>query len=34
LALQWEILDARETGHLLARAEDFKDDVRTLQERF
>jgi hypothetical protein len=34
LALQWEVLDPRETGHLLARAEDFKDDLRTLQERF
>src|SRR5262245_37121153 len=33
LALQWEILDARETGHLLARTDDFKSDLRTLQER-
>ncbi len=33
LALRWEVLDPREAGHLLARAEDFKDDLRTLQER-
>jgi hypothetical protein len=34
LALRWEVLDPRESGHLLARADDFKDDLRTLQERF
>jgi len=34
LALQWEVLDARETGHILARASEFKEDVRVLQERF
>ena len=33
-ALKLEVLDARETGHLLARPDDFKDDLRGLQERY
>jgi hypothetical protein len=34
LAIQWQIMDPRETGCLLANAHDFDTDLRTLQERY
>ena len=34
LALQWEVLDPRESGHLLAPPRNSRTTCRTLQERF
>lgn len=34
LALEWEILDARETRYVLAREEDLLSDLRMLQRRY
>jgi hypothetical protein len=34
LAVQWEILDAREIRYVLARAEDFQADMKLLRRRY
>ncbi len=34
LALEWEILDPRETGHLLIRPGDFRSDLSLLRRRY
>lgn len=34
VAVQWEILDARELHHMLAHEQDFESDLKALQERY
>lgn len=34
LAIEWEILDPRETRHILARQEDFWNDIQELRRRY
>jgi hypothetical protein len=34
VALEWQILDARETRHILVRQEEFNDDLQLLRNRY